>query len=62
MKNSHFSRKGLVFSLLSLLLSGVSLHANPFYDHVVVVVEENHGFSDILGPSNSAIAHTSIPC
>ena len=41
-------------ALLAFLLTGSQGIANPAYSHVVVVVEENHGYSDIIG--NSSIA------
>jgi len=45
---------------LSLLLLGMltasGVRANPAYSHVVVVVEENHGFNEIIGGSNAVIA------
>ena len=33
----------------SLLLAALPAKANPAYDHVVIVVEENHGYDQIVG-------------
>ena len=41
-------------ALLIFLMTGSQGIANPAYSHVVVVVEENHGYSDIIG--NGSIA------
>lgn len=45
-------RTRFCLSILFALCSAVSLRAEaPAFDHIVVVIEENHGFSDIIGNS-----------
>src|ERR1700730_4382778 len=37
--------------ILALFLSDISRAQQPAYDHIVVVIEENHSFGDIIGSS-----------
>ena len=42
-----------VKSLCTLALVPTLLAAPPQYDHVVIVIEENHSFQDIIGNPNT---------
>ena len=51
--------------LAIFLLTGGALAATtsmvPIYDHIVIVVEENHGYSQIIGNSNAPFINSLIP-
>jgi phosphatidylinositol-3-phosphatase len=47
------NRKSLITFLLALALIDIVRAQQPAYDHIVIVIEENHGFSQIIGSSNA---------
>jgi len=44
----------------SLLLAALPARANPAYDHVVIVVEENHGYEQIVGSPDAPYINNTL--
>ncbi len=49
-----------VGALLIAMLGVATARANPQYDHVVVVVMENHGYSQIVGSSDAPYINSTL--